>query len=84
MREFGQACRDHGLVVPMVTTNLFTDPAFKDGAFTANDPGVRALSVQKVMGAMDLGGELGAKIFVMWGGREGTETDDGRPDPVPG
>jgi xylose isomerase len=81
VREFRQACRDHGLVVPMVTTNLFTDPAFKDGAFTANDPAVRALSVQKAMGAMDLGAELGAKIFVMWGGREGTETDGcRRPD----
>ncbi|MCY4509874.1 MAG: TIM barrel protein, partial [Acidobacteria bacterium] len=81
VREFRQACRDHGLVVPMVTTNLFTDPAFKDGAFTANDPAVRALSVQKAMGAMDLGAELGARIFVMWGGREGTETDGcRRPD----
>jgi xylose isomerase len=81
VREFRQACGDHGLVVPMVTTNLFTDAAFKDGAFTANDPAVRALSVQKAMGAMDLGAELGAKIFVMWGGREGTETDGcRRPD----
>ena len=81
VREFRQACRDHGLVVPMVTTNLFTDAAFKDGAFTANDPAVRALSVQKAMGAMDLGAELGARIFVMWGGREGTETDGcRRPD----
>ena len=71
VREFGQACADHGLVVPMVTTNLFTDAAFKDGAFTANDPAVRALSVQKAMGAMDLGAELGARIFVMWGGARG-------------
>ena len=73
--DFGRACEQHGLVVPMVTTNLFTDPAFKDGAFTANDPAVRALAVQKAMGAMDIGAELGAKILVMWGGREGTETD---------
>jgi len=81
VREFQHACGDHGLVVPMVTTNLFTDPAFKDGAFTANDPAVRALSVQKAMAAMDLGAELGARIFVMWGGREGTETDGcRRPD----
>ena len=73
--------RDHGIVVPMVTTTLFTAAAFKDGAFTANDPAVRALSVQKAMGAMDLGAELGARIFVMWGGREGTETDGcRRPD----
>jgi len=81
VREFRQACDDHGLVVPMATTNLFTDPAFKDGAFTANDPAVRALAVQKAMGAMDLGAELGATILVMWGGREGTETDGcRRPD----
>ena len=65
--DFGRACEQHGLVVPMVTTNLFTDPAFKDGAFTANDPAVRALAVQKAMGAMDIGAELGAKILVMWG-----------------
>ena len=81
VRDFGQACERHGLVVPMVTTNLFTDPAFKDGAFTANDPAVRALGVQKAMGAMDIGAQLGAKILVMWGGREGTETDGcRRPD----
>ena len=81
VRDFGQACERHGLVVPMVTTNLFTDAAFKDGAFTANDPAVRALGVQKAMGAMDIGAQLGAKILVMWGGREGTETDGcRRPD----
>ena len=59
----------------MATANLFTDPIFKDGAFTANDPKVRRYAVQKTMRAMDLGAELGAKIFVLWGGREGTETD---------
>ncbi len=81
VREFKRACHDNGLVVPMATTNLFTDSAFKDGAFTSNDPAVRALSIQKAMAAMDLGAELGAKIFVLWGGREGTETDGcRRPD----
>ena len=70
-----------GLVVPMATVNLFYDPVFRDGAFTANDPRVRAYAVQKTMRAMDLGAELGAKIFVLWGGREGTETDAcRRPD----
>jgi xylose isomerase len=79
--EFQRACRDHGLVVPMATVNLFFDPVFRDGAFTANDPRVRAYAVQKTMRAMDLGAELGAKIFVLWGGREGTETDAcRRPD----
>jgi xylose isomerase len=72
---FKAACADHGVVVPMATVNLFTDPAFRDGAFTANDPDVRAYALQKTMSAMDLGAELGAKIFVLWGGREGTETD---------
>ena len=65
----------------MATVNLFFDPVFSDGAFTANDPRVRAYAVQKTMRAMDLGAELGAKTFVLWGGREGTETDAcRRPD----
>jgi xylose isomerase len=75
VREFQQACQDHGVVVPMATVSLFFDPVFRDGAFTANDPEVRAFAFQKTMRAMDLGAELGAKIFVLWGGREGTETD---------
>jgi len=73
--------KNNGLVVPMATTNLFSDPIFKDGAFTSGDARVRAYAVQKTMRAMDLGAELGAKIFVLWGGREGTETDAcRRPD----
>jgi xylose isomerase len=75
VREFKSACETHGLAVPMATVNLFYDPAFRDGAFTANDARVRAYAVQKTMRAMDLGAELGAKIFVLWGGREGVETD---------
>jgi xylose isomerase len=79
--EFQKACRDNGIVVPMATVNLFFDPVFRDGAFTSNDARVRAYAVQKTMRAMDLGAELGAKIFVLWGGREGTETDAcRRPD----
>ena len=81
VKDFKQALADHKVVVPMATVSLFTDPIFKDGAFTANDPKVRRYAVQKTMGAMDLGAELGAKIFVLWGGREGTETDGcRRPD----
>jgi xylose isomerase len=75
VKDFKAACASAGLVVPMATVNLFTAPVFRDGAFTANDPAVRAYAVQKTMRAMDLGAELGAKIFVLWGGREGTETD---------
>ena len=81
VRNFKQALADTGLVVPMATTNLFTDPAFRDGAFTSNDPRVRAYALQKTMNAIDLGVELGAKIYVFWGGREGTETDAGK-DPI--
>ncbi len=73
--SFKKALSDAGLVVPMATTNLFGDPIFKDGAFTSNDPKVRAYAVQKTMKAMDLGAEFGAKVYVFWGGREGTETD---------
>jgi xylose isomerase len=79
--DFKCACQRHGLVVPMATVNLFYDPVFRDGAFTANDARVRAYAIQKTLRAMDLGAELGAKIFVLWGGREGTETDAcRRPD----
>jgi xylose isomerase len=73
--EFKAALKETGLVVPMATTNLFSDPIFKDGAFTSNDPHVRAYALQKTMHAIDLGVELGAGIYVFWGGREGTETD---------
>jgi xylose isomerase len=73
--EFKTACKDAGVVVPMATVSLFFHPIFRDGAFTANDPEVRAYAIQKTMRAMDLGAELGAKIFVLWGGREGVETD---------
>jgi xylose isomerase len=78
---FKSACERHHIVVPMATVSLFFDPAFRDGAFTSNDPRVRAYAVQKTLRAMDIGAELGAKIFVLWGGREGTETDAcRRPD----
>ncbi|MBN2146420.1 MAG: xylose isomerase [Anaerolineales bacterium] len=77
-REFRQALADTGLVVPMATTNLFGDPVFKDGAFTSNDPKVRAYAIQKTMNAIDLGVEFGAKVYVFWGGREGTETDSSK------
>ena len=75
LKEFKAALLETGLVVPMATTNLFYDPVFKDGAFTANDPRVRAYALQKTMNAIDLGAELGARVYVFWGGREGTETD---------
>ncbi|HEY7983973.1 MAG TPA: xylose isomerase [Ktedonobacterales bacterium] len=78
VRDFKAALAATGLVVPMATTNLFTDPAFRDGAFTANDPRVRAYALQKTMRAIDLGVELGAKVYVFWGGREGVETDAGK------
>ncbi|MEL6268550.1 MAG: xylose isomerase [Chloroflexota bacterium] len=73
--DFRKALDDNGIVVPMATTNLFTDPTFKDGAFTSNDPKVRAYALQKTMSAIDLGVECGAEVYVFWGGREGTETD---------
>ncbi|MFN8474376.1 MAG: xylose isomerase [Anaerolineae bacterium] len=75
IRDFKKALNDTGLVVPMATTNLFSAPVFKDGAFTANDPKVRMFALQKTMRAIDLGVELGAKVYVFWGGREGVESD---------
>lgn len=81
VNEFRHACETHGIKVPMATVNLFYDPVFRDGAFTANDKNVRAYALQKTMRAMDLGAECGAEIFVLWGGREGVETDGcRRPD----
>ncbi len=71
--RFQQALHATGLQVGMATTNLFTHPAFKDGAFTANDRGVRRAAIGKAMRSIDLGAELGARIYVFWGGREGTE-----------
>ena len=70
-----QALSDTGLIVPMVTTNLFSAPVFKDGGFTSNDRAVRRFALRKVLRNIDLAAELGAKTFVMWGGREGAEYD---------
>jgi len=70
-----QALADTGLIVPMVTTNLFSAPVFKDGGFTSNDRGVRRFAIRKALRQLELGAELGAKTFVMWGGREGAEYD---------
>src|SRR5437763_3424765 len=75
VREFKQALADTGMRVPMATTNLFSDPAFRDGAFTSNDARVRAYALQKTMAAIDLAVELGATTYVCWGGREGVETN---------
>jgi xylose isomerase len=75
VRSFKNACKANAIVVPMATVSLFFHPVFRDGAFTANDPEVRTYALQKTMRAMDIGAELGAKIFVLWGGREGVETD---------
>jgi xylose isomerase len=74
-KEFRKALDETGLVVPMATTDLFHEPIFKDGAFTSNDPKVRAYAMQKTLKAIDLGVEFGAKVYVFWGGREGVETD---------
>jgi xylose isomerase len=72
---FRSALQDTGLVVPMVTTNTFTHPVFKDGALTSNDRQVRRYALRKLFRNVDLAAELGASTFVMWGGREGSEYD---------
>jgi xylose isomerase len=76
--RFRAALDETGLVVPMMTTNLFTHPAFKDGGFTSNDRGVRRFALRKVLRNLDLAAELGAKTYVFWGGREGAEVDSGK------
>jgi xylose isomerase len=75
VKRFRAALEETGLVVPMATTNLFTHPVFKEGALTANDRDVRRYALRKVMRNMDLAAELGARTYVLWGGREGTEVD---------
>ncbi|MGN6609007.1 MAG: xylose isomerase [Jatrophihabitans sp.] len=73
--RFKDALAETGLTVPMMTTNLFTHPVFKDGGFTSNDRSVRRFALRKVMRNLDLAAELGAKTYVFWGGREGAEYD---------
>ncbi|WP_424187495.1 xylose isomerase [Actinokineospora sp. G85] len=76
--RFTAALDETGLTVPMVTTNLFTHPVFKDGAFTSNDRDVRRFALRKALRNVELAAELGAKTFVLWGGREGSETDSAK------
>ncbi|MDN3483183.1 xylose isomerase [Arthrobacter sp. APC 3897] len=75
LKNFKAALAETGLKVPMVTTNLFSHPVFKDGGFTSNDRSIRRFALRKVMANMDLAAEMGAETFVMWGGREGSEYD---------
>jgi xylose isomerase len=78
VKRFRAALDETGMKVPMATTNLFGQPVFKEGAFTANDPQVRRYAVRKTMEAIDLGAELGAGVYVMWGGREGLECESAK------
>jgi xylose isomerase len=75
LERFKKALAETGMAVPMATTNLFTHPVFKDGAFTSNDRSVRRFAMRKIMRNLDLAVELGAKTYVFWGGREGAESD---------
>ncbi|GDY33756.1 xylose isomerase [Gandjariella thermophila] len=75
IERFRVALEATGMVVPMATTNLFAHPVFKDGALTSNDRGIRRFALRKVMRNLDLAAELGARTYVLWGGREGSETD---------
>ncbi len=77
--RFRKALDESGVVVSMATQNLFSHPAFKDGAFTSNDPEVRRYAIAKTMRAIDLGAEFGAPIHVFWGGREGVEAAAAKP-----
>jgi len=78
LREFEEALAHTGLKVPMVTVNLFSEPIFRDGGFTSHSKTVRHYALQKTMAAMDVGARLGAEVFVLWGGREGSEVDAGK------
>ncbi|MEC3953715.1 xylose isomerase [Nocardia sp. CDC153] len=78
IEELRKALAETGMVVPMVTTNLFTHPVFKDGGFTSNDRGVRRFALRKVLRNVELAAELGARTYVLWGGREGAEYDSAK------
>lgn len=78
LKRFRAALDETGLAVPMMTTNLFTHPVFKDGGLTSNDRDIRRYALRKVMRNLDLAAELGAQTYVFWGGREGSETDAGK------
>jgi xylose isomerase len=73
--RFRRALDETGVVVPMATTNLFRHPVFREGAFTANDPAVRRHAIRKTLANVDVAAEVGARVYVLWGGREGCETD---------
>jgi xylose isomerase len=73
--RFRRALDETGMVVPMATTNLFRHPVFREGAFTANDPAVRRHAIRKTLDNIDVAAEVGAKVYVCWGGREGCESD---------
>src|SRR5690606_7697388 len=75
IERFRKALDETGLIVPMATTNLFNHPVFKDGGITSNDRDIRRYALRKVMRNMELAAELGAKTYVLWGGREGAEYD---------
>jgi len=79
--EAKKVMADTGIKCTAATTNLFTHPVFKDGAFTSHDPRVRAYAVQKVMVNLEVAAELGAEVYIFWGGREGADVDIGK-DPV--
>ncbi len=81
LRDVQKVMADTGIKATMATTNLFYHPVFKDGAFTSTDPAVRAYATQKVMHCLDVAAQLGAGVFVFWGGREGVEVDASK-DPV--
>jgi len=80
--RFKKGLADTGMAVTTMTTNLFTHPVFKDGGFTSNDRDVRRFAIAKVMRNVELAADLGAKIYVAWGGREGSETGAGKDVPA--
>jgi xylose isomerase len=75
IKRLKDACAATGLKIPMITTNLFSHPVFKDGGFTSNDRDIRRFALRKVLRNIDLAADFGAETFVMWGGREGGEYD---------
>ncbi|QUX28879.1 xylose isomerase [Nocardiopsis akebiae] len=80
LKRFRAALDETGLKVPMATTNLFSDPVFRDGGFTSNSRDVRRHAIRKVIRNIELAVSLGAKTYVCWGGMDGAETEAGKDD----
>jgi len=70
--EVRKALEAEGLAAEFVAPRLWEHPNGIDGAFTANDPAVRAWAVERAKKSIDVARGLGTRLIVLWLAREGT------------